>query len=167
MPARIRSLAPIILACAQTALGPAAWAEGAYDSDWLIERWNGRWELASRGAAGRVEKMAPNQEVLRLGKDGTVLVMTMPEVAEGGTVLCFASKRRDYRSPCSSAFLECSQANDGAYVTAVNGLAGFNMMDVRSRLECRIDSNAVLRAAQAVGMISTILPVAEKERANP
>ena len=167
MPARFRSLAPILLACVQTALSAGARAEGAHDSDWLIERWNGRWELASRGAAGRVEKTASNQEVLRLGKDGTVLVMSMPKLAEGETVLCFASKRRDYRSPCSSAFLACSNANDGAYVTVVNGLAGFNMMDVRSRLECRIDSNAVLRAAQAVGMISTILPVAETDSGNP
>lgn len=166
MPFRFRVLAPLLLASASVFLPLPAQAEGAHDSDWLIERWNGKWQLVTRGAAGRVEKTAPNQEVLRLGKDGTVLVMSMPALGEDETVLCFASKRRDYRSPCSSAFLECTNSADGAYVTLLNGVAGFNMEEVRRRQECRLNTNAVLRAAQAVGMISSILPVAEKP-ANP
>lgn len=162
MPAGLRLPALILAAISQLAFSTPARADSAMDSDWLIERWNGQWQLVARGAAGRVEKTAINQEVLRMGKDGIVLVMTMPAVDEDGTVLCFMSKRLDYRSSCSSAFLDCTNANDGAYVTLVNGVAGFNMAEVRTRQECRINTNAVLRAAQAVGMISTILPVKEK-----
>lgn len=162
MPAGLRLLALALATISQFSLSTAARADAAINSDWLIERWNGQWQLVTKGAAGRVEKTAINQEVLRMGKDGTVLVMTMPAVDEDGTVPCFMSKRLDYRSSCSSAFLDCTNANDGAYVTLVNGLAGFSMAEVRARQECRINTNAVLRAAQAVGMISTILPVAEK-----
>lgn len=166
MPAGLRLLALILVVSLPAAFAPMALADGAYDSDWLIERWNGQWQLVGKGPAGRVEKQAANQEVLRMGQNGTVLVMTMPAVEEEGYVLCFKSKRQDYRSPCSSAFLDCSNADDGAYVTVFNGLAGYNMTEVRTRQECRIDTNAVLRAARAVGMISTILPVAEKKEAQ-
>lgn len=162
MPARYRFLT-CVLAAAQMSFPLMARAEGGYESDWLIERWNGQWELVTRGAAGRIVKTAANQEVLRMGKNGIVLVMSMPKLAEGETVLCFSGKRHDYRSPCSSAFLDCAKSSDGLYVTLVNGLLGYGMADVRSRLECRIDSSAVLGAAKAVGMISTILPVEERE----
>jgi hypothetical protein len=161
MLASLRTTAFVLLGFVQSAFPMAVRAADPYESDWLIERWNGQWELVTKGTAGRVGKTAPNQEVLRMGQDNTVLVMTMPGIEkEGGTTLCFKNDRHDYRSPCSSAFLDCSPANDGAYVTAFNGLLGFNPMDIRTRLECRINTNAVLRAAKAVGMISHILPVA-------
>lgn len=163
MPANLRFLVLMFFAAAQAVvLAPIASAGDPAESDWLIERWNGQWTLAAKGAAGRVEKTAPNQEILRMGGDGTVLVMSMPALAEGETLLCFSSKRHDYRSFCSSTFLDCTNSADGAYVTLFNGALGFNMADIRTRLECRIDTNAVLRAAKAVGMISTILPVVDK-----
>ncbi|MCK9285674.1 MAG: hypothetical protein M0P39_15495 [Rhodocyclaceae bacterium] len=136
-------------------------------SDWLIARDEGRWKLVAKGPAGRVEKTAPNQEVLRLGENGMVLVMTLPPADGNGSVVCSEQDRRDFRQACASAFLDC-KADGGGLLAVLWGVArGGSAAAERNRLSCRIDENAILHAALAVGMIDRILPQAPPATPQP
>lgn len=128
----------------------AAASQNPDDSDWLIARHEGRWELVKRGDAGRVEKSALNEEVLRLGPNSTVLVLSMPAIGEGQEIQCPESERNDYRMQCSSAFLVCSHDSASPLGTPW----GYDA--------CYVDTNAVLEAAMDVGMIARILPEVQK-----
>lgn len=130
-----------------------------YQSDWLIARRQGQWQLVGKGAAGRVEKSAPNEEVLRLSPDGTVRVLSMPKLKEGEEIHCPAREREDYRQPCASAFLACDM-DPGGLMAALWGSVsrGSMVADARNRYTCRADINAILGAAKTVGMIARIPP---------
>jgi len=132
-------------------------------SDWLIARHGSEWELVRKGIAGRVEKSAPNEEVLRLGPDAAVLVVSMPAASgQGQEVQCPDRERRDYRKPCSSAFLVCENDPAGFLGALWGGVSGSGMAAARNRYACRADTNAILGAAKAVGMITRIPPVVPK-----
>lgn len=128
-------------------------------SDWLIARREGQWQLVGKGAAGRVEKSAPNEEVLRLSPEGTVRVLSMPKLKDGEEIHCPVRERQDYRQPCASAFLACELDPGGLMAALWGGVVKGSMADGRNRVACRADANAILRAARTVGMIDRIAPV--------
>lgn len=129
-----------------------------YQSDWLIARRQGQWQLVGKGAAGRMEKSAPNEEVLRLTPEGTVRVLSMPKLKEGEEIHCPAREREDYRQPCASAFLACEPDPGGLMAALWGGVSRVSLVDSRNRYACRADTNAILGAAKAVGMIDRIPP---------
>ena len=128
-------------------------------SDWLIARRGGEWELVRKGGAGRVEKSAPNEEVLRLGENKMVLVLSMPPLGADDDIQCSEKDRRDYRKPCASAFLVCEKDPGNFFAALWAGVSGGAMADARNRYSCHLDTAAILNAAKAVGMIKKILPV--------
>lgn len=128
-------------------------------SDWLIARNGGQWELVSKGAAGRVVKSALNEEVLRIGRNGRVLVLSMPRLEEGEEIHCPATERYDYRALCSSAFLDC-KGDSGSLLAVLWGSSrGHSVADSRNRHVCRADENMILTAAKTVGLMASAAPV--------
>lgn len=156
----------IALAAASLLTAGLALAQGAADlenSDWLIARRDGQWQLVAKGARGRVQKDYLNQEVLRFDStSATVLVVTMPPIGADDELTCLERARRDAKDPCSSAFLSCranpGDATTGSFLLAIG--SGGTATDWRNKLTCRADVDAILRAAKDVGMIKRILPVA-------
>lgn len=137
---------------------------GANDSDWLIARKDGQWELVATGPRGRVRKVYLNQEVLRLGTDNSfVEVPSMSPVNAEGEVVCSPRARRDALNPCSSSFLTCrpDPANGALSMSLFVVGETRNAADRRNQLTCHVDVDAVLQAAKDVGMIRRILPRAE------
>lgn len=165
----MKSLANAVLAVAVALVCCGARADDAADpmkdeTDWLVARRNGAWELVAKGPLGRVHKEYPNQEVLRLVAGGTfVEVMSMPPIKAEEVTACSQRARRDARDPCSSSFLACRPdpaGPAGALAAFVrDGTAG--AADRRNRLACRVDVEAILAAAREVGMIRRILPVSD------
>jgi len=161
----MRSPAHTVLGIALALAGAAVAAEAAPEvnqdeTDWLVARRNGAWELVAKGAQGRVHKEYPNQEVLRLGAGSFVEVVSMPPLAADQEMACAQRARRDARDPCSSSFLLCRPDPAGAaHALGALMLGGTDAVaDGRNRLSCRVDVDAILRAARDVGMIRRILP---------
>lgn len=161
--AKIGTLAAAMLLSLQcvAALPDKANLGSENESDWLIARKDGQWKLVAMSPRGRVSKVYPNQEVLRLGEGNSfVEVVSMPPINGDEEIACSPRARRDARDPCSSAFLNCRpDPGNGASSVAmfVFGDTG-GASDQRNRLACRADVDAVLRAAQDVGMVRRILP---------
>lgn len=130
------------------------------DTDWLIARRDGQWELVSKGPTGQVRKEYLHQEVLRLGAGGVVEVVSMPSVPADEETACSQRARRNAHDPCSSSFLACRSDPGGAFTTftmfVFDGAEGAS--DRRNRLICRADVDAISRAAKDVGMIRNIPP---------
>lgn len=131
-----------------------------FAADWLIARVNGQWAWERTGAQGRISKSLPNQEVLRLAEDGSVSVITSPPLVVGDRLTCSDRARRDVRNRCSSAFLDC-RSDPGGFLSTVSGLLGSGPQagfDARNSYRCELNENALLEAAQAVGMIEKVPP---------
>ncbi|GEM_PF-5559203 len=130
------------------------------ETDWLIQRRDGQWELVAKGPTGRVHKEYSNQEVLRMGESGSfVEVVSMPPIYAGDETMCSQRARRDARDLCSSRFLACRPDSDGKGLSLALFLIGAsNAADRRNRLACRVDIEGILQAAKDVGMIQRILP---------
>lgn len=158
-----------VLAAALACGGAAAQGGGAAgfeDTDWLIARNNGEWQLVAKGPVGRVYKEFPNQEVLRLQGGSSILVVSMPPIRADESTYCSARARRDARNPCASGFLAC-RPDPGGIATTVAKFAlggGEAAADERNRLACRVDVDAILAAAKDVGMIRDNLPVQDLDR---
>lgn len=161
-----RSLAAAALCFAQAFAGGAVWADDAPElskdeTDWLVARRNGAWELVAKGPKGRVHKEYLNQEVLRMEEGGTYVgVVSMPLVPTDEETACSPRARRNARDPCSSSFLLCRSDPAGA-ARALGSLVlggATEAADLRNRLACRVDVDAILQAARDVGMIRRILP---------
>lgn len=135
-------------------------ATAADADDWLIARRGDVWKLVSKGPAGRVEKAAPNQEVLRMGENGVVLVVSMPAADGDGHVVCSEKERSDYRQTCSSAFLDCKADGGGLGMVLLGAAVGGSdgARGQRNKLSCSVNENAILGAAKTVGLIDRILP---------
>lgn len=146
---------------------PAEVQGDPYQSDWLIARRQGQWQLVAKGAAGRVQKSAPNEEVLRLWPDGTVRVLSMPELKDGEEIHCPTRQREDYRQPCASAFLACEMDAGGIMAALWGSVSRGSVADARNRYTCRADSNAILGAAKTVGMIDRVPPTVLPQPASP
>ena len=158
-PHAVLAIGLALLSCAAPA--DEGGASSDEESDWLIARRAGRWELVARGVEGRVRKDYPNQEVLRLVNAGAyVEVMSMPPVVADEAVTCSQRARRDARDPCSSNFLLCRPDPALAVVTLATWLVGGagTAAETRNQLACRPDVDAILEAAKDVGMIRRILP---------
>lgn len=121
---------------------------------------NGQWTWESTGVTGRVHKTLANQEVLRLGENGTVLVVSLPSMVRGETVICSARARRNPLDTCSSAFLDC-RSDGGGMLEALTGLTlggAQGAFDARNAYQCTLNEDAILEAARSVGMIEKISP---------
>jgi len=135
--------------------------------DWLIARVNGQWTWDRSGPEGRVQKQFLNQEVLRIGPDGSVVAVSLGPVQAGKTVRCSERARRDPRDPCSSAFLECKPAG-GGFFAALTGMVldgSKGIVDARNSFRCAVNEDAVLEAASAVGLSDGIMPKPAETRA--
>lgn len=140
------------------------------DTDWLIERRAGQWELVMKGPTGRVHKEYVNQEVLRMERTESgapfVAVVSMPLVAVDAEIACTERARSEAHDLCSSSFLAC-RPDPGSAIVGVPLLlfgAGAAATDRRHRLACHSDTEAILQAAKDVGMIRRILPLPEPKR---
>lgn len=128
------------------------------EEDWLITRVNGQWNWEKTGAEGRVQKNFLNQEVLRLGEDGQVTAVSALPLTAGETVTCSETARRNPKSACSSAFLECRPTGGGAFSVMLGFImdGGKGASEARNAYSCALQENAVLEAAHAVGLIESI-----------
>lgn len=128
--------------------------------DWLITRINGRWTWEKSGPEGRVHKRFLNQEVLRLTAGGEVEAVSLQSIQPGKVVQCAESARRDPQDGCSSAFLTCQKTGGGATSSflglVTNGLKGLS--DARNAYRCSVNEDALLNAANEVGLIDGIPP---------
>lgn len=149
---RLRTAA-VILLCAYSALAQAG-------DDLLIARVNGLWTWESTGPEGRVRKKFLNQEVLRLDENGAVVAVSLQPFQEGKTVRCSESARHDPRNACSSAFLDCKADGGGAFSAllglVINGAKG--AADARNSYRCTASRDAVLEAANQVGLMENLAP---------
>ena len=134
--------------------------------DWLITRVNGRWTWERSGPEGRVQKKFLNQEVLRLGEKGEVDVLSLQPIQPGKVVQCSESARRNPQEACSSAFLDCKPTGGGTWSSLLglvtNGAKG--IAEARNAYRCQVNEDAVLEAANEVGLIEGIPP---KTREKP
>lgn len=130
------------------------------DEDWLIARVNGQWTWEKTGAEGRVQKNFLNQEVLRLGENGQVTAVSTLPLKAGETVTCSETARRNPKTACSSAFLECRPTGGGAFSVMLGFIldGGKGASEARNSYSCALQEDAVLEAAHAVGLIENIAP---------
>lgn len=130
----------------------SAWVQA--DEDWLIAKVNGQWTWDSTGPEGRVRKNFLNQEVLRRTPDGLIVVVSALPIAQGETVTCSDKARRNPKDACSSGFLVC-KSSGGAFSSLwglfTHGAEGAT--DARISFSCAIDTDAVMEAAIAVGLV--------------
>ncbi|MCX7175891.1 MAG: hypothetical protein NT159_18595 [Proteobacteria bacterium] len=137
--------------------------------DWLIARVNGLWTWERSGPEGRVHKKFLNQEVVRLGEKGAVVVISLQPIEAGRTVQCSERARHDPQEACSSAFLDCKPAGGGVFSAVlglvINGSKGIS--DARNAYRCSVNEDAVLEAAHAVGLIEGIPPKATEQSMEP
>ena len=153
-------LAPLLCLAASGALA---------GDDWLISRVNGLWTWEKSGPEGRVRKQFLNQEVLRLADDGTVVAVSLQPIVAGKVVQCSERARRDPQDPCSSAFLECKAAG-GGFFSALKGMVldgSKGIVDARNAYRCALNEDALLEAANAVGLSDGIPPKAQEKPAAP
>ena len=162
--ANVGALAAAVLLQCSAAMADEANLAADTETDWLIARRDGQWELVAKGLQGRVHKLYPNQEVLRQGVGGTfVEVVSAPAMEADEEIACSQRARRDARNLCSSSFLVCQPASGGVALSLTMFVLGAteSAADHRNRLACRIDVDAVLHAAKTVGMIQRIPPQIE------
>ena len=137
--------------------------------DWLITRVYGLWTWEKSGPEGRVRKQFLNQEVLRLAEDGTVVAVSLEPIQAGKTVQCSERARRNPQDPCSSAFLECKPAGGGFFSALLGAVldGSKGIVDARNAYRCAVNEDAVLAAANAVGLSDGSMPKTRERPAAP
>lgn len=137
--------------------------------DWLITRVNGLWTWERSGPEGRVRKQFLNQEVLRLAEDGTVVAVSLEPIPAGKTVQCSERARRNPQDPCSSAFLDCKPAAGGFFSALLGMVTGGSrgIVDARNAYRCAVNEDALLEAANAVGLSDGSVPKTKEKPAAP